>query len=91
MAIYAFCGFPISVATLPILAENISVRRKGSGLILVSLEILRIIGVKNNTTASLRNKADKKAVKNEIIMNNLPDFFENFINFAEIQLKNPDI
>ena len=71
-------------------AEKISVRRNGSGLILLSFAIFRIIGVKNSTTASFTKSAEKNAVDIEIKTNSLPDVLLILVMFNITQSKNPE-
>src|SRR5574344_1131438 len=84
-----FCGLPVIVITLPILAENISAIRKGMLSRLLLWQIVIIIGVKISTTASLTRNADANPVIRTIIISSLVLVLAKDIVFAAIREKNP--
>ena len=61
VAMYAFCGFPMTVATLPMLAETNTAMRYGIGSHPAFWQHLMTAGVISRTTASLSTSAERTA------------------------------
>jgi len=71
MPMSIFCGLPVIVIKLPVLAAKISAIRKGIGLSWPFLHKLIINGVIKRTTASFTKKALVIPVNSVMVMSNL--------------------
>src|SRR5512136_1689794 len=79
VAMYAFCGFPTAVATLPMFADIASATKNGTGLDFNSLHVLMMMGVKRSTTVSLSTIAESVPVITIVRTRNVNWFFEYLI------------
>src|SRR5581483_1822873 len=86
-----FCGFPVTVATLPMFDAVATAMRKGIGLTLIDLLAESIIGVKRRQIVSLTKRAERIPLKNITRKSILDVFPETLIIQEAIISKNPDM